>query len=51
MKQPDQQENNILGSCIIFLVVFLFIGWYTAESDNEILRKELSLYKGEEIQK
>ena len=51
MKRHDQQENNVIGTCIIVLVIFLFIGWYTAESDNEILRKELSLYKGEVIRK
>lgn len=51
MNQHNKQENSILSGCIIFLVVFLFIGWYTAESDNELLRKELSLYKGEVIRK
>ena len=44
-------ENNkliIVGFC---LSIFLYMGWYFAENDNEILRKELSSHTGQEVHK
>lgn len=46
-----QNENKILAFICIFALSFGYIGWYTAEADNEILRKELSYYKNEDIRR
>ncbi len=44
-------ENNKLVLISFCLSGFLFMGWYFAENDNEILRQELSTYTGTEVRK
>ncbi len=44
-------ENNKLIIVSFCLSIFLSVGWYLAENDNEILRKELSTYTGKEVRK
>lgn len=44
-------EINKLIIINLCLSGFLFMGWYFAESDNEILRQELSTYTGQEVRK
>lgn len=44
-------HNSLLIGFIFALSIFSFTGWYLAESDNEILRKELSTYTGKEVRK
>ncbi len=44
-------DNNIVSVILFSLTIFSFSGWYFAESDNEILRKELSVYTGQEVRK
>lgn len=46
-----KNESNLFLLLFFFLTIFGFSGWYLAESDNEILRKELSTYKGKEVRK
>lgn len=50
-KSTDKKDHGFIAVLLICLSAFSFIGWYTAETDNEILRKELSYYTGEEIRK
>lgn len=45
------KDNNIISVVLFSLTVFSFSGWYFAESDNEILRLELSAYTGKEVHK
>lgn len=45
------KENNIISTCLFVLMIFSSTCWYIAETDNDILRKELSYYKGEEVRK
>ena len=42
---------NSLLAINLCLSGFLCMGWYFAESDNEILRKELESYTGKEVRK
>ena len=42
---------NKLAVVNLCLSGFLFMGWYFAENDNEILRQELSTYTGTEVRK
>ena len=44
-------KNDLFTVIVMFLVIFGYSGWYFAENDNEILRKELSTYKGKEVRK
>jgi len=44
-------ETNKLVIFSFCLSIFLSAGWYLAENDNEILRKELSTYTGKEVRK
>ena len=44
-------DNNIVSVVLFSLTIFSFSGWYFAENDNEILRKELSEYTGKEVRK
>lgn len=44
-------HNSLLMGIIFALMIFSFSGWYNAESDNEVLRKELSMYTGKEVLK
>ena len=44
-------EINKLMIINLCLSGFLFMGWYIAEADNEILRQELSSYTGTEVRK
>lgn len=44
-------HNSLLIGIIFALMMFSFAGWYFAENDNEILRKELSQYTGKEVHK
>jgi len=46
-----KNESNLIHLLFFFLTIFSFSGWYFAESDNEILRKELSVYTGQEVRK
>lgn len=46
-----QNESNLFLLLFFFLTIFGFSGWYLAESDNEILRKELSSHTGQEVHK
>lgn len=36
------EPNGRLALALILLSVFSFTGWYTAESDNAVLRKDAS---------
>ncbi len=42
-------ETLILVYSLIFITSFALLGWSMAEQDNEILRKELSIYTNKEI--
>lgn len=42
-------DNNIVSVVLFSLTIFSFSGWYFAENDNEILRKELSQYTSKEV--
>lgn len=44
-------KNDFFALFFLFSTVLGFMGWYFAESDNEILRKELSFYTGGELRK
>lgn len=46
-----KNESNLFLLLFFFLTIFGFSGWYLAESDNEILRKELSSYTDKEVRK
>ncbi len=46
-----KNESNLFQLLFFFLTIFGFSGWYIAENDNEILRKELSEYTGKEVRK
>jgi len=46
-----KNESNLFQLLFFFLTIFGFSGWYIAETDNEILRKELSHYSGTEVRK
>lgn len=43
--------KDIIPISIAVLVMLSWFGWYSAEADNEILRKELSHYTGKEVRK
>jgi len=45
------KENSIISAVLFSLTIFGFSGWYFAESDNEILRKQLSSHTGQEVRK
>lgn len=40
---------SLINKLIFGLMLFAFLGWFMAEQDNEILRKELSMYTSKEI--
>lgn len=42
-------HTTLINKLIFGLMVFAFLGWFFAEQDNEILRKELSTYTDKEI--
>lgn len=42
-------KDTILGIAVIFLIALSFLGWYTAEMDNQILRKQVEQYTGEAV--
>lgn len=42
-------KNDLFALIFLASTIFCFSGWYFAESDNEILRKELSSYTGKEF--
>ena len=42
---------DLFAVIFMFLTIFGYSGWYFAENDNEILRKELSTYTGKEVRK
>ncbi len=44
-----KNDTSIFAYIFLALTVFSFFGWYMAEQDNEILRKELSIYTNKEI--
>ena len=44
-------KNDLFAVIFMFLTIFGYSGWFLAENDNEILRKELSTYKGKEVRK
>lgn len=44
-------DNNIISVVLFLLIIFSFAGWYMAEADNEILRKQLSDYTAKEVRK
>ena len=44
-------KNDLFAVIFMFLAIFGYSGWYLAESDNEILRKELSSHTGQEVRK
>ncbi len=44
-------KNDFFAVFFLFSTILCFSGWYFAESDNEILRKELSLHTGKEVRK
>ena len=44
-------RNDFFTVIFMVLAIFGYSGWYLAENDNEILRKELSTYKGKEVRK
>lgn len=46
-----KKESNLFHLLFFFLIIFSFSGWYFAENDNEILRKKLSIYTGQEVRK
>ena len=46
-----KNESNLIHLLFFFLSIFSFSGCYFAESDNDILRKELSVYTGQEVRK
>ena len=49
-----KKTNSKIDSLLVLLfstAIFLSVGWYIAEADNEILRKELSSYTGTEVRK
>ncbi|MDG9993311.1 hypothetical protein N7586_13975 [Acinetobacter ursingii] len=43
--------TSLINKLIFGLMIFAFLGWFFAEQDNEILRKELSMHTGKEILK
>ena len=45
------KNQSIIFTCIFALMIFGFMGWYFAEADNEVLRKELSRYTGTEVRR
>ena len=44
-------KNDFFVVFFLFSTILCFSGWYFAENDNEILRKELSTYTGTEVRK
>ena len=44
-------RNDFFTVIFMVLTIFGYSGWYLAESDNEILRKELSSHTGQEVRK
>ena len=44
-------KNDLFEVIFMCLTFFGFAGWYMAEADNEILRKELSSHTGQEVHK
>lgn len=44
-------KNDFFAVLYLVLTTIGFSGWYFAENDNEILRKELSTYIGKEVRK
>lgn len=44
-------RNDFFTVIFMVLAIFGYSGWYFAESDNEILRQELSSYTGKEVRK
>lgn len=46
-----KKENIIIAIFLLCITAFSFMGWYSAEADNEILRKELSRYTGTEVRR
>lgn len=44
-----KNDTPIFAYIFLALTVFSFFGWYMAEQDNEILRKELSTYTNKEL--
>ena len=49
-----KKANSKIDSLLVLLfstAIFLSVGWYMAEADNEILRKELSSHTGQEVRK
>lgn len=44
-------KNDLFAVIFMFLAIWGYSGWYLAESDNEILRKELLMYTGKEVRK
>jgi len=44
-------KNDFFAVLYLVLTMVGFSGWYFAESDNEILRKELSSHTGQEVHK
>ncbi len=44
-------KNDLFAVIFLCSTILGFMGWYFAESDNEILRQELSSYTGKEVHK
>ena len=40
--QQPHRESEFFLVLLLLLSIFSFAGWYMAESDNELLRKELA---------
>ncbi len=44
-------KADIFTVLFLLMTFFSFTGWYMAEADNEILRKQLSDYTAKEVRK
>ena len=47
--KDQNTDTGYLTLILWILLAFMIAGWYFAEADNEILRKELSIYTGKEF--
>ena len=41
--QNEKSSADYLAPFLLFITIFMSMGWYFAESENEILRQELAL--------
>ncbi|WP_191225562.1 hypothetical protein [Acinetobacter johnsonii] len=51
MKKKTNSKVDSLLVLLFSTAIFLSVGWYMAEADNEILRKELSSHTDQEVRK